>query len=185
MVKRGTEIDAGIQDDFNQEVEIANKLDGLVQYQLLTPFSKTQLTKILDCIEDNGVVEEKRLLALLKKEFGNNQDWKDAFDTTPHLDLAKFFRSGLFKANNRQSPNTIDLKLLTLFAYYTCKQNLKTANYKKALFLVKLASHSDNPELLYAGNFMETIQLILRMASIGFINSLVEIDYMDELYSVA
>ena len=32
---------------------------------------------------------------------------------------------------------------------------------------------------------METIQSILQMASIGFIDALVEIDYMDELYSDA
>ena len=148
---------------------------------MLVPLSKTSLKETMEFIENKFVPEEKVFFQLLKKQFTDNQDWSDAYGKNSEFNLQKFFHSLLCKTGE-QEVDTVNLKRLQILAVYSCNQKSETADYRKALLILKESCHIDQPELMNQSNFLEITSLICRMASIDIMQAAVESNYMQELY---
>ena len=97
-----SKLDGENLDDLNFDTGIADKLDGLLQFQLLFPLSQAQLKEILNCIEERGLVQEQQLLEILKREFDNYQDWVESYSKISDLSIGKFFTSSIKLAINNK-----------------------------------------------------------------------------------
>ena len=91
--------------------------------------------------------------------------------------MKNVLKSCLFEIDGLTKPNLIDRKLITYFAYYTCKQKRVQSNQRKALFI---AQESSVDGFMRSDLFEEVVRKICELASIRLLRTVVQVGYSDD-----
>ena len=86
---------------------------------MATPFATVKLSSFMKAIKGIDTRKPKKILQALRNRFSDEPVWQN--DEDPEISFEKFFNSTIFKGKSRHKDGRLDLKLLTLFAVYTCK----------------------------------------------------------------
>ena len=120
----------------------------------------------------------KKVLKQLKIFFKDDPNWQN--DGNSEIDIEKFLGTSLCRDEGDQDGDSLDWKLLSFFALYTCKQGTSTAIHRIALRIARESATDD--DLIQKNLYRETIKVILKMSSINFIKAVVETGYMEDLF---
>ena len=101
-----------------QKGQVAEKVDGLLQFQLGLPLTQTKLGDFFEATREIDSIKSTQIYQQLKKFLAKNPAWSSEENT--EIDFQKFLSSRIFRFKDKQDQDQIDWKLLTFFALYTC-----------------------------------------------------------------
>ena len=104
---------------------IAEKVDGLLQYQLCLPFAETPYSDFCEAMKNVQGNDVQEVLKDLKDYFSEKDNHKWEIPETEGVNIEDLFKTSFFQDENDKKK--VDFQALRLFAVFACRTGTPTA----------------------------------------------------------